>query len=129
LSDLIAEARIDNRDLAAATDRVMAAKAVTTIQRSQLFPQITADAYGTRGGGNTEVTYSQSYPTGNSFNLSFGASYELDFWGMASDNLRAAKESLKSANFARAVVGLTIDANIANEYLSVVLYSVCWAQV
>jgi multidrug efflux system outer membrane protein len=121
LSDLIEKAGADNRDLAVAVARVMEAHAQTTIQRAALFPQINAQAQALRspsGGGGQSIT-GQSFSAGNSFGLTFGASYELDFWGLAHDNLRAAREALKSAHFAQQAVALTVTSNVANTYFSV----------
>jgi NodT family efflux transporter outer membrane factor (OMF) lipoprotein len=119
LSDLIARARLGNRDLAAAAARVLAAKAGVTLERAAFFPQIQADSFVTRGGGNSASAQNFTYPVGNNFAATFGASYELDFWGLARDNLRMARESLKSAYFAQEVVLLTIDAAVADEYLTI----------
>jgi multidrug efflux system outer membrane protein len=121
LSDLIEKARADNRDLAVAAARVMQARAQTTIQRAALFPQINAQAQALRSpsGASGQSITGQSYSAGNSFALTFGASYELDFWGLAHDNLRAAKEASNSARFSREAVALTITANVANMYFSV----------
>ncbi len=121
LSDLIETARADNRDLAVAAARVMEAHAQTTIQRAVLFPQVNAQAQALRSpsGRSGQSINGQSYSAGNSFGLTFGASYELDFWGLARDNLRAAKEAGKSARFAQEAVALTITANVANTYFSV----------
>jgi outer membrane protein, multidrug efflux system len=124
LSQLVAKAQTDNLDLAAAAARVMEAQAQTTIQRSALFPQVDAQAEAARGGGTgssaTGINGSRATSaTGNAFGLTFGATYELDFWGLARDNLRAAEESLKSARFAQQAVALTITANVADDYLSV----------
>jgi NodT family efflux transporter outer membrane factor (OMF) lipoprotein len=47
------------------------------------------------------------------------ASYELDFWGLARNNLRAADEQLKAARFAQQSVALTVTANVASQYLNV----------
>jgi NodT family efflux transporter outer membrane factor (OMF) lipoprotein len=121
LSDLIEKARADNRDLAIAVARVMEAHAQTTIQRAALFPQINAQAQALRSpsGQSGQSISGQSYSAGNSFGLTFGASYELDFWGLAHDNLRAANEALKSARFAQQVAALTVTANVANAYFGV----------
>jgi outer membrane protein, multidrug efflux system len=121
LSDLIDKAATDNRDLAVAVARVVEAHAQTTIQRAALFPQINAQAQALRSpsGQSGQSINGQSYSAGNSFGLTFGASYELDFWGLARDNLRAASEGLKSARFAQQVVALTITSNVANTYFSV----------
>jgi outer membrane protein, multidrug efflux system len=121
LSDLIERAGADNRDLAVAVARVLEAHAQTTIQRAALFPQINAQAQALRSpsGQSGQSISGQSYSAGNSFGLTFGASYELDFWGLAHDNLRAAREALKSARFAQQAVALTVTANVANTYFSV----------
>jgi outer membrane protein, multidrug efflux system len=121
LSDLIEKAGADNRDLAVAVARVMEAHAQTTIQRAALFPQINAQAQALRSpsGQSGQSISGQSYSAGNSFGLTFGASYELDFWGLARDNFRAASEALKSARFAQQAVALTVTSNVANTYFRV----------
>jgi multidrug efflux system outer membrane protein len=124
LSGLIAEAQSHNLDLAVAASRVVEANAQVTIQRSALFPQINAQAQAERAGGtgisaigiNGGNTPSS---TGNTFALTLGATYELDFWGLARDNLRSANEELKSARFAQQVVALTVTVNVADQYLNV----------
>jgi multidrug efflux system outer membrane protein len=118
LSDLVASAQSNNLDLAVAAARVMEAHAQTTIQRAALFPQFNLQAEGLRAGG-TEGIINENAVTGNSFGLTVGASYEFDVWGLARDNLRSAKETLKSARFAQQSVALTVTANVANEYFSV----------
>ncbi len=57
--------------------------------------------------------------TFNTFGLSAAASYELDFWGLAQDNLRAARNSARAAIYDKDLVQLTITANTANAYLDV----------
>jgi multidrug efflux system outer membrane protein len=121
LSDLIEKAHSDNRDLAVAAARVMQAHAQTTIQRAALFPQINAQAQAFRSpsGASGQSITGQSFSAGNSFGLTFGASYELDFWGFARDNLHAANEALKSTRYAQQAVALTVTANVAKTYFSV----------
>ena len=117
LAALVAQAQQGNRDLAAAAARVMQAEAQSTIQRSQLFPQIGAQGDHINAGCSGQACQ-QSGRT-KAFGLTFNASYELDFWGLARDNLRAANEQLKSARFAQQSVALTVTANVANQYLNV----------
>jgi NodT family efflux transporter outer membrane factor (OMF) lipoprotein len=120
LSDLIATAQRNNRDLAVAAARVMEAHARTTIQRANLFPQFSLHAQGQRAAaGGVQTASGPSSFIGNSFGLSLGASYEADVWGLARSNLRSAEESLKSARFAQQGVALTVTANVANLYFSV----------
>ena len=117
LTVLVAQAQDGNRDLAAAAARVMQAEAQSTIQRSQLFPQIGGQADHINSGCSGQSC--QQFGHAKAFGLSFNASYELDFWGLARDNLRAADEQLKSARFAQQAVALSVTANVANQYFNV----------
>jgi multidrug efflux system outer membrane protein len=120
LSEFIVEAHSANRDLAVAVARVMEAHAQTTIQRAALFPQFNLQAQGLRSApGSIASTSGLSSAPTNSFGLSLGASYEVDIWGLARSNLRAAEETLKSARFAQQAVTLSLTANVANAYFSV----------
>jgi len=117
LTALVEQAQDGNRDIAVAAARVMQAEAQSTIQRSALFPQIGGQADYQRGGCSGASC--GRYPNTKLFGLNFNASYELDFWGLARDNLRAANEQLKAARFARQSVALTVTANVASQYLNV----------
>jgi outer membrane protein, multidrug efflux system len=121
LSEFVDKARLDNRDLAVAVARVNEAHAQTTIQRAALFPQVSAQSQALRSPSaeSGQAINGQSYSAGNSFGLTFGATYELDFWGLARANLHAANEMLKSARFAQQSVALTVTANVANTYFNV----------
>jgi NodT family efflux transporter outer membrane factor (OMF) lipoprotein len=117
LTGLIETAQDQNRDIAIAVARVMQAEAQSTIQRSALFPQIGAQADHVNNGCSGQSC--QRFGSGKAFGLSFNASYELDFWGLTRDNLRAANEQLKAARFAQQSVALTVTANVASQYLNV----------
>ncbi|HEY2532510.1 MAG TPA: efflux transporter outer membrane subunit [Xanthobacteraceae bacterium] len=120
LSDLVATAQRNNRDLAVAAARVMEAHAQTTIQRATLFPQFNLQAQAQRAAvGGVPTATGPTAAQGNSFGLTVGASYEVDVWGLARSNLRSAEEALKSARFAQQSVALTVTANVANAYFSV----------
>ncbi|HEX4636257.1 MAG TPA: hypothetical protein VH189_08750, partial [Rhizomicrobium sp.] len=86
LTALVVQAQEGNRDLAAAAARVMQAEAQSTIQRAQLFPQIGGQAEHVNGGCSGQAC--QQFGRTKAFGLTFNASYELDFWGLARDNLR-----------------------------------------
>ena len=117
LAALIQRAETGNRDLAQAAARVMAAEAQTTIQRSALFPQVGGEALHTNGGCRGQSC--GAFSPQKNYGLTLNASYELDFWGLARDNLKAANESLKSARFSQQAVMLTVTANVANQYFNV----------
>jgi len=117
LSALVARAQAGNRDLAQAAARVMAAEAQSTIQRSALFPQIGGEALHVNGGCRGQAC--GQYSPQKSYGLTFNASYELDFWGLARDNLRSANEQLKAARFAQQAVALSVISNVAGQYMNV----------
>lgn len=121
LTGLITTAQKNNLDLAVAMASVLQAQAQTNIERSALFPTVNADGTAQRARTPAAITGIPGVgaQTANSFTATLNASYEVDFWGLARDNLRAAQESLKSATYAQQVVALTITADVADTYLDV----------
>ena len=115
LSGLVETAQADNLDLAAAAARVRQAQAQTGIAASALFPAIGLNGSAMRQGSKA----GPPPQTFNTFGLSLGASYELDFWGLERDNLRAARNSARAAIYAEDVVRLTTDASVASTYFAV----------
>ncbi len=113
LTTLIQEARVGNLDLAAAAARVEQAQAQTGIAVSALLPNVTLNGSASRQGSKAPGS------TFNTFGASLGASYELDFWGLAQDNLRAARSSARAALYGEDVVRLTTDAGVASTYFAV----------
>jgi NodT family efflux transporter outer membrane factor (OMF) lipoprotein len=120
LTALEVNAEKNNLDLAAATARVMQARANTGIAASALFPAVDLNASAQRAGEQIQNGKGKTLSTtANTFGLSLNASYELDFWGLAQDNLRAARNSARSALYAQRVVALTVTADVADTYLDV----------
>jgi len=108
-------AQANNLDLAVAMANVLEAQAQTGIVGAQLFPDATVSASARRGGGPK----AQGVPTRNSFNATASASYLVDLWGQARDNLRAAEASLRASQYARQTVAITVAADVANTYFNV----------
>ncbi len=120
LTALETTAEQNNLDLAAAAARVLQARGQTGISAAALFPAVNLDASAQRSGSKIPISNTTTInSTGNSFGLSLDASYELDFWGLAQDNLRAAQYSARSALYAQRVVALTVTSDVANTYLDV----------
>ncbi|WP_426958013.1 efflux transporter outer membrane subunit [Muricoccus radiodurans] len=117
LDRLMARAAAQNLDLAAAAARVRQADANLRITGASLFPSITtggdagrsrpAGANGVRGQGR------------NSFQISLGASYEVDFWGRNRNATEAARQSLRAREFDLGTVLLTTEASVANTYFTI----------
>lgn len=119
LSDFIARAQADNRDLAMVAARVVEAQAQTAIARAALFPQLNLQAQGQRARTGVSQAGGAHPSTNNAFALTLGASYEVDIWGLARSNLRAGQETLKATRFAQQAAALTITASVANTYFNV----------
>jgi NodT family efflux transporter outer membrane factor (OMF) lipoprotein len=111
LTGFVEAASVNNLDLAVYAARVMQAQAQTGEAASTLFPSIGLSGSARRQGGRGYAS--------NTFDASLGASYELDFWGEAQDNLRAARNSARAALYAQDVEALTVSANVANTYFAV----------
>jgi outer membrane protein, multidrug efflux system len=117
MASLVVDAQAGNRDLAVAAAHVMEAEAQSTIARSALFPQVNGGAGHVNAGCSGQSC--QNFNNQKTFNLTFNASYELDVWGLAQDNLRAANEQVKSTRFTRQAVVLALSANVADVYLNI----------
>ena len=115
MNGIVDSAQKDNLDLAQAAARVMEAEANQEIAGSSLFPSVDLSA----GAGRTGSKATGKWHGSNSFGASLDASYQLDFWGLERDNLRAATENLKSARFAQETVALTVLTDTADTYFDV----------
>jgi len=113
LTSFIDAAHAGNLDLAAAAARVGQAQAQSGIATSALFPAVDVTGSARRQGTRTPGT------TFNTFGLTGGASYEVDFWGQSVNNLRSARNSARAAIYAQEVVRLTTDSDVANTYFAV----------
>lgn len=119
LNGLVDLAQRDNLDLALAAAQVMEAKANAEIAGSVLWPQI-----GVSGGADrTKTARSQNLfgtrSTNNSFSLTGDASWALDIWGKAQNDLRAADEQVKASRFAKQAVALTVVSGVGSTYFNV----------
>jgi NodT family efflux transporter outer membrane factor (OMF) lipoprotein len=120
LTGLEVSAQQNNLDLAAAAARVMQARGNSGIAAAALFPAVDLQSSAQRGASSTPLPNGgHVVSTGNSFGLSLNASYELDFWGLAQDNLHAAQNSARAALYAQRVVALTVTSEVADTYFDV----------
>jgi len=119
LNSLIDQAQRDNLDLAVATAQVLQAKGQAEIAGSVLWPQIDlgGGADRTKTARNQNVFGGRS--TNNSYNLTGNASWALDIWGRAQDNLRAADEQVKASRYAKEAVALTVISSTGSTYFNI----------
>ncbi|MDD5383994.1 MAG: efflux transporter outer membrane subunit [Gallionella sp.] len=120
LQALITAALENNRDLRIATARIAEARAQYGIQQADRLPNLNLTA-----GRNASLTpagasaftanaiHSQRYDVGISL-----VSFELDFWGRVASLSEAAKASYLATEAAQRAFRLSLIADVANAYLS-----------
>ena len=120
LQALIATALVNNRDLRIATARIAEARAQFGIQRAERFPPLNLT-----GSRTASLTPASASATGSEihsqrYDISVGVtSYELDFWGRVSSLNEVAKASYLATESAQKAFRLSLVADVANAYLSV----------
>jgi NodT family efflux transporter outer membrane factor (OMF) lipoprotein len=136
LNALIAGAKANNLDIAAAAARVNQAEAQLRVAAASLFPLVnfTGNAQQRGPAGDPKLFEGSGSSSGLSSDLGGGsssskqrtsadvglsASYELDFWGKNRDNVNAAKAALQSSQFDRETVALTVTSGVASTYLQI----------
>ena len=119
LQALIAAALEHNRDLRIATARIAEARAQYGIQQADRLPNLNLTA-----GRNASLTPAGASVTGQSlsaqrYDAGIGmVSFELDFWGRIGSLNEAAKASYLSTEAAQHAFSLSLIADVANAYLS-----------
>lgn len=119
LQALIAAALENNRDLRVATARIAEARAQYGIQRADRLPNVNLAA--TENASRTPASVSPTGATLTSRRYDVGVnllSYELDFWGRVSSLNAAAKASYFATESAQRAFRLSLIADVANAYLS-----------
>ncbi|MDQ2137279.1 efflux transporter outer membrane subunit [Alcaligenaceae bacterium B3P038] len=118
LSRVIDAALSNNRDLRRAAANIESARAQYRIERSDLFPTLSAGGDYTRsrtqiatGGDSTSIV-------GNSYSVSASLSaYELDFFGRVRSLSRAALEQYLATEEAARAARISVVAEVANAYI------------
>ncbi len=119
LQVLIASALQNNRDLRIATARIAEARALYGVQRADRLPTVDLG-----GSFNESVTPASSSSIGSKLKLKHYdldvsvVSFELDFWGRVSSLTEAAKASYLATESAQRAFRLSLIADVASAYLS-----------
>ena len=120
LQALIATSLKNNRDLRIATARIAEARAQYGIQRAERFPPLNLTGSRTASLTPARASASGSEQHSQRYDIYVGvASYELDFWGRVSSLNEIAKASYLATESAQKAFRLSLVADVANAYLSV----------
>jgi len=114
LSQLMAQARVGNLDLASAATRLLQADAQLRQSGAALLPSIDGSASGRRGGNSGDGDVSSG------FNASLNASYEIDFWGRNRAAVEAAAANLNASRYDLEALAITTDASVASSWFQLV---------
>ena len=110
-------AQKENLDIAQAAGRVLQAEASDGIALANLFPTLGASFDASRSGSNTP-TFSGGRAR-NAFSAGLSASYQQGFFGTQYLQLQAQREDLRAQRYAAAVTGISVSAQVAEEYFAI----------
>ncbi len=123
LDQLENEALRHNADVQLAASRIDQARAQLGISQADQFPIVTLqnDENRTQSSLAGTVPHSSTVPrVQNSSKITLNASYELDLWGKLRRTSEEARAQLLAAESSRDTVRLTLTAEVAREYFSLV---------
>lgn len=112
LTQLISDALLNSTDLRTALSRITEARAQVGVERSYLFPSVSA---GLGGRGSRRDTRGLQVVSSESYNASLSPSWEVDLFGRQGQNLKATSANLRETveNYYAAQVTLTADLALA----------------
>jgi NodT family efflux transporter outer membrane factor (OMF) lipoprotein len=114
LGPLEETAQKENLDIAVYAARVVQAEARDGVAFSGLLPTVNLSGGWQRSGGNSNIPRAS-----NNFSAGLGASYQQSFFGQEYFQLQSARESLRAARYAASVVGISVTAEVADQYFTI----------
>lgn len=119
LQALIAVALENNRDLRIATARIAEARAQYGIQQADRLPNLNLAATENASRTPASVSFTGTTLTARRYDVGVNlVSYELDFWGRVSSLNASAKANYLATESAQRAFRLSLIADVANAYLS-----------
>lgn len=111
LDALVPQVAVSNQNVAAAAAAYAQARALVREQRAALFPSVTLGGGANRAGGSGSVR------TGNSVQMSIGASWEPDVWGRLGNARDSAQASAEASAADLASAQLSAQGELVANYL------------
>jgi multidrug efflux system outer membrane protein len=110
----------ENQDVQAAMARVLEARAVARITKSQFYPQITLDPSATRSrsSGNARSPGGKGV-TATNIDIPFDLNYEVDIWGRIRRAYESSKAQLQASADDLEVVLQTAQGDVAQDYFTI----------
>jgi len=117
LDALIAKVNVSNQTIAAAEASYRLARALVREQRASLFPVIDLSGSATRAGGSASFNSSTGSGSANRYQMGVGASWEPDIWGRIRSGISGAKAGEEASAADLAGARLSMQAELAVNYL------------
>ncbi len=119
LDGLESKVVVTNQNVAAARAAYAAARALVSVQRSNLFPTIagTASANRTEPFAGSSTTTTSGTSTGSRFALGIGASWEPDLWGRLGNAVTQASANAQASAGDLANATLSAQGELATDYV------------
>jgi NodT family efflux transporter outer membrane factor (OMF) lipoprotein len=118
LNALESQVNISNQNLKAAEARFNEARALIRLNRSSLFPTVTAGA-GVQSGRGVRNSASPDNPRRyTNFVLPVDMSYEVDTWGRVRHSIEAAREEAQATAADLETIRLSIHSELARDYFA-----------
>ena len=118
LNHLESQVEISNQNLKIAEARFRGARALIRLNRSSLFPTVTAGAGIQSGRGGRNNTTSDTRRHYNSFVLPVDLSYEVDAWGRVRHSIEAARGEAQATAADLETIRLSIHSELARDYFA-----------
>ncbi|CAN5174512.1 efflux transporter outer membrane subunit [soil metagenome] len=120
LDGLAARVEVSNQNVAAAVAAYAQARAVVREQHAALFPSVTLDGGATRSHSSSSSSSANNSGgrTGNSYQLSMGASWEPDVWGRLGRAVESSSASAQASAADLASAQLSAQGELAINYLT-----------
>jgi NodT family efflux transporter outer membrane factor (OMF) lipoprotein len=118
LDELAARVEVSNQNVAAAVAAYAQARAVVREQRASLFPTVTLNGGANRSHSSSSSTSSSGGRTGNSYDVSIGASWEPDVWGRLGRAVESSSASAQASAADLASARLSAQGELAVNYLT-----------
>ena len=116
LTDLASRVDVSNQNVAIAVAAYAQARAFVAEQRGALFPSVTVDGGGNRGGGNGNGNGISA--TRRSYQLNIGASWEPDVWGRLGRGVSSASAGAQASQADLAAARLSAQGELAVNYFN-----------
>jgi len=120
LSDLVRRAAEQNRDVGIAAERLRAARAGVTVNRSFLAPSVSAVGSASDRSSGYSDAVKQAMPDTRSANLGLGVQWELDLSGRLRAGAAAAAADALAAEHGVRGVRLMVMSDVATNYFTLV---------